>query len=349
MPPSFVHRRRFAAATVLSAATLAAPRLLARSARMERESVSIAVGGRSLLCYLPLTVADQLGFFREEGLDVAIQDFAGGALALQAVQDGRADLCSGAYEHTLRQQMRGREYRAVVLQGRAPQLALGLSVRAMRGFRGLPDMAGRIIGVSAVGSSTQAMASLLLDRAGVDLSCVQFVGVGSDVGALDALRSGQIQALCHADPIMTVLEQKNHIRLVSEIRSLSAAQEVFGGEMPAACLYAPQAFLHRRPAVAQALANGIVHALKWLQTAGPADLVKVVPEAYLLGDRRLYLAAFNRVRETFSTNGLMPAQGPANAQRAMARVDTLLRGRQADLSRTFTNQWANKAQQKFDV
>ena len=39
-----------------------------------------------------------------------------------------------------------------------------------------------------------------------------------------------------------------------------------------------------RPAAAQALASGVVHALKWLQTAGPSDTVKTVPEAYLLGD-----------------------------------------------------------------
>ena len=50
---------------------------------LEKPKVSIAVGGKNLFYYLPLTVAEQLGYFRDEGLQVEISDFAGGAKALQ--------------------------------------------------------------------------------------------------------------------------------------------------------------------------------------------------------------------------------------------------------------------------
>lgn len=325
------------------------------SARAQAEApaplgrVIIAVGGQSVLYHLPLALADQLGYFRAEGLEVIVRDFPAGALALKAVQDGVADVCSGAYEHTIRQQSRAEAYRSLVVQGRAPQLALGVSLRALPRYQALQDLRGRRVGVSSVGSSTQFAASLVLARAGIAPQEVSFISVGSGLQAVNALRSGQVHALCHADPIMTLLEQKADTRIVGDLRSLKAAQDMFGGSMPASCLYAPQTFVQKRAAQAQALANGVVHALKWLQTAGPADIVKAVPPGYLMGDRGAYLAAFSRVRETYSTNGLMPDEGPATAQRVLARVHPELAEAKLDLGRTYTNEFVRKARQKFNV
>ena len=67
----------------------------------EKKKVTIAVGGKNLFYYLPLTVAERKGYFRDEGLEVEIPDFAGGAKALQALVGGSADMVSGAYEHTI--------------------------------------------------------------------------------------------------------------------------------------------------------------------------------------------------------------------------------------------------------
>lgn len=350
MTRHLLSRRAFAALSAVSAAGVFAPAVLRAQAQgAALGQVTIAVGGQGGLYHLPLALAEQLGYFRAEGLEVSVRDFSAGALALQAVQEGQADVCAGAFEHTLRQQVRGQAYRSLVVQGRAPQLALGVSLRSLPAFRELKDLEGRRVGVSSMGSSTHLAASLMLARAGVGLRDVVFVGVGSGTAAMNALRSGQVHALCHADPIMTLLEHKADTRIVGDMRSLKASQEIFGGTMPGSCLYAPQAFLQKHAAQAQALANGVVHALKWLQTAGPADIIKAVPTSYLMGDRGLYLAAFSRVRETYSTNGLMPDEGAATALRALSRVHPELGDVKVDLARTYSNDFARKARQKFSV
>ena len=105
------------------------------------------------------------------------------------------------------------------------------------------------------------------------------------------------------------------LRVVADARTLKSSQDLFGGNMPASCLYAAQPFVQKRPDQVQALVHAMVHTLKWLQTAEPADIVKALPAAYLAGDRALYLAAFYRMRETFSPNGVMPDDGPAVALR----------------------------------
>lgn len=341
-----VNRRSFVAGAALAAASMAVP-VRGAQTRLEKSHVTIAVGGKAALYYLPLTVAEQLGYFAAEGLDVQISDYAGSAQALRAVADGAADVVSGAYEHTISLQSKGQFFQAFVLQGRAPQIALGVSTRSLPRFREVADLRGRRIGITGPGSSTSLMASLVLSRAGLKAEEVSFIGVGTSAGALTALRSGQIDALCNVDPVMTMLEHKGDVRIVVDTRTLKGAREVFGGLMPAASLYAPLDFVQRHPATAQALASAIVHSLKWLQTAGPGDIIRTVPDAYLMGDRGLYLASFEKVRESIAVDGLFPEEGSRTALRALTSVDGAFGAGRIDLARTYTNQFAIRAKARF--
>lgn len=346
MRPISIRRRTFSTVAVLAAASVAAPALRAQP-KLEKSKIAIAVGGKAAFYYLPLTISEQLGYFKAEGLEVEISDFAGGARALQAVVGGSADVCSGAYEHTINLQSKNQLFQAFVLQGRAPQIALGVSTKTIPNYKSLADLKGKKIGVSAPGSSTNMMANLVLSRAGIKAADVSFIGVGTSAGALTALRSGQIDAISNTDPVMTMLEQKGDVKIISDTRTLKGTTEVFGGPMPAACLYAPLEFVQKNPNTCQALANVIVHGLKWLQTAGPGDIIKTVPEAYLLGDRALYLASFNKVREAISLDGILPDEGARTALKALASFDPAVKPDKIELAKTYTNEFARRAREKF--
>jgi len=339
-------RRTFTTASALAATSIAVPQGYAQT-KLEKTRISLAVGGKAAFYYLPLTITEQLGFFKAEGLDVEISDFAGGARALQAVVGGSADVCSGAFEHTINLQAKNQFFQAFVLQGRAPQIAVGVSTKNMSGYRTIADLKGKKIGVSAPGSSTNMVANLVLSRGGLKASDVSFIGVGVAAGALTAMRSGQIDAISNTDPVMTMLEQKGDVKIISDTRTLKGTLDVFGGPMPAACLYAPLEFIHKYPNTTQALANAIVRGLKWLQTAGPSDIIKTVPETYLLGDRALYLASFDKVRESISPDGIIMADGPKTALDAIASFDTSVKPEKIDLGKTFTNEFARRAKERF--
>jgi NitT/TauT family transport system substrate-binding protein len=340
-------RRTFTSAAALAAATIAAPTLLRAQSKLEKSRISIAVGGKAAFYYLPLTISEQLGYFKAEGLDVEISDFAGGAKALQALIGGSADVVSGAYEHTINMQSKNQFIRAFVLQGRAPQIAMGVSTKTMPNYKTLTDLRGKKIGVSAPGSSTNMVANLVLSRAGIKASEVSYVGVGTAAGALAALRSGQIDAMSNTDPVMTMLEQKGDVKIISDTRTLKGTTDVFGGPMPAACFYTHTEFIQKNPNTCQALANAIVHGLKWLQTAGPSDIIKTVPEGYLLGDRALYLASFNKVREAIALDGILPEEGARTALRALASFEPSIHPAKIDLAKTYTNEFARRAKEKF--
>jgi len=346
MKTNTITRRQFSLAAFSAAGILAAPAVRGQS-RPEKSKVSIAVGGKAAFYYLPLTISEQLGYFKAEGLDVEISDFAGGARALQALVGGSADIVSGAYEHTINMQSKNQFIQSFVLQGRAPQIAIGVSTKTMPNYKTLADLRGKKIGVSAPGSSTNMIANLVLARAGIKPSEVSFVGVGTSSGALAALRSGQIDAMSNTDPVMTMLEQKGEVKIISDTRTLKGTQEVFGGPMPAACLYTHVDFVQKNPNTCQALANAIVHGLKWLQTAGPSDIIKTVPEGYLLGDRALYLASFNKIREAISLDGILPEEGARTALKALATFEPSVKPEKIDLARTYTNEFARRAKERF--
>ena len=347
MKPDFSPTRRgFSGVVALAAATLAFPALRAQS-KLEKTKIVLAVGGKAAFYYLPLTITDQLGYFKAEGLEVEINDFAGGARALQAVVGGSADVVSGAYEHTINLQSKNQMFQAFVLQGRAPQIAFGVSTKSMPNYKSVGDLRGKKIGVSAPGSSTNMMANVLLSRAGIKPGDVTFIGVGTAAGALTALRSGQIDAMSNTDPVMTMLEQKGEVKIISDTRTLKGTVDVFGGPMPAACLYAPLEFIQKNPNTCQALAHAIVHGLKWLQTAGPSDIIKTVPESYLLGDRALYLASFNKVRDAIALDGILSEEGAKTALKALASFDPSIKADKIDLGKTYTNEFARRAKEKF--
>ena len=328
------------------ASLLIAP-TLAFAQTLEKPKVTVAVGGKNLLYYLPLTIAEALGYFKDEGLDVTIVDFAGGSRALQAVVGGSADVVSGAFEHTVNMQAKGQRLRAFVLQGRAPQSVLGVNPKTMPNFKTVADLKGKKIGVTAPGSSTNVMANFVLAKAGIKPAGVSIIGIGASTGAVAAMRTGQIDAISNLDPVITLLQRSGDLKIVTDTRVLAESDKVFGGPMPAGCLYAPQSFIDKNPATVQALANAIVRANTWIQAAGPGEIIKAVPESYLLGDRAVYIDAFLATKNALSPDGTFPEAGPATALRALQSIDDSLKDVKFDLPATYTNDFVKKANAKY--
>lgn len=343
---------RWCASAVLSASVPAAlaqtrPAETASTPRYNLGRVIVAVDNKASFCYLPLTIAERLGYFAAEGLDLQVREFSEPGQALQAVLGGAAQVVSGPYSNTISLQLRGQSMRSIVLQGRTPQVALGVSMQALPHFRQLRDLRGRRIAVTSLGSTSHRIAGLLMNRVGIvpqDVSFQVFPGPSATVAAF---RAGQVDAVCYDDPTITQLEQGGELRLVADTRSVRGSADVFGGPMPAGCLSALDEFVAENPRPCQAMANGIVHALKWLQTAGPSDLIKTVPESYFRGDRALYLAAFIRARESWAPDGMMPATGPQTALKTLTQFGDVQSAQRVNLGRTYTNAFASAAKARF--
>jgi NitT/TauT family transport system substrate-binding protein len=313
----------------------------------EKPKVHIAVGGKSALYYLPLTIAEQLGYFKAEGLEVEISDFAGGSQALRAVVGGSADVVSGAYEHTINMQAKNQILQCFVQQGRAPQIVIGIATAKAKNYRSPKDLKGMKIGVSAPGSSTNMVVNFFIAKEGLKPSDVSIIGVGTGAGGIAAIKSGQIDAISNLDPMMTKLELDGDIKVIADTRTLKGTEQLFGGPMPAACLYAPIEYIRKNPNTVQALANAIVRADKWIQIASPQEVLKTVPESYLLGDKALYLFSFNKVKESISPDGYIADAGGRTALKVLPAFNPEVKPKEIKLELTYTNEFVKKANAKY--
>ena len=130
-----------AASAAVSGAASAGAASAGASSKLEKRSVVIAVANQAALVYLPLTVADQLGFFKTEGLDLEVLETPSLVRAQQMASTvgGGADIVSGWVENTLALQAKGQAFTAFVLQGRAPQIMLGVSTKSVPNSRTLME------------------------------------------------------------------------------------------------------------------------------------------------------------------------------------------------------------------
>ena len=336
----------FAAICTAIVATL--PLAAQAQGKPEKPKVSIAVGGKPAFYYLPLTIAEQLGYFKDEGLEVEISDFDGGSKALQAVVGGSADVVSGAWENTIDQQPKGLQLQGFVLQGRYPMICFGIAKAKAASYKSPKDLKGMKIGVSAPGSSTNRMVLHLLAKDGLKGDDVSIIGVGTSAGVIAAITNGQVDAVSNLDPAIAILENMGAIVLVAETRTAKGTEAVFGSaDMPAGALYAPISFIQKNPNTVQALTNAMVRALLWLQKATPEQVVATVPPEYLLGNKEAYLASYLKLKDAFSPDGTFTDAGAQNTLKYLAAFNAAIKPAEIKLGPTFDNSYAQKALAKY--
>ena len=315
----------------------------ARGQAIEKKQLTLGVGGKSALYYLPLTICERLGYFKEQGLDVTIEDFRGGAQSLQALVGGSVDVVTGAYEHTIRMQAKGQDIRAVIELGRFPGIAVGLRKDRAPAYKSAADLKGTKIGVTAPGSSTHFFVMYLMSKAGLAPSDASYIGVGAAASAVAAMKRGEIDALSNVDPMITRLEQDGDIKIIADSRTEEGTRAIFGGSNPAAVLYLKHQFAQSNPNTVEALVNAFYKTLKWLDKATPDEIAATVPEEYFLGDKALYLAAVKANKQVYSLTGLVAPAGMQSSADMLTAFDPELKAAKVDLSRTFEDRFVRKA------
>ena len=337
-------RRQFAG---LVTAALAVPQAFATPGRaqgkIEKPSLVLGVGGKTLLYYLPLTIAERRGFFKDQGLTVEIQDFGGGSKSLQSLIGGSVDCVTGAYEHTIRMQAKGQDIRAVCELGRFPAIVICVRKELAGKVKSAADFKGLKIGVTAPGSSTYIMAAYAMKKAGLNPADAAFIGVGSGASAVAAVKRGDVDLISHLEPVIAKLEADGDVVTLIDTRTEAGTKALFGGSNPAAVVYLKQEFITANPNTTQAIVNAFMKSLKWLAQATPDDVANSVPVEYHLGDRALYLKAIEASLESYSRTGIVAQAGQQSVYAMLKALDPELAGSNVDLDLTFDGRFVARS------
>ncbi len=309
----------------------------------EKTKILLGVGGKPLLYYLPLTIAERRGFFKEQGLDVEINDFGGGAKSLQALIGGSVDVVTGAYEHTIRMQAKSQNVIGVTELGRFPAIVIGVRKELAGKVKSAADFKGLKIGVTAPGSSTALTAQYAMVKAGLKATDAPMIGIGGGASAVAAIKQGQVDVISHLDPVPTKLLADGDIVILIDTRTEAGTRALFGGANPAAMLYLKGEFAEKNPVTTQRLVNAFMKSLKWLETATPEAIADTVPVEYHLGDKPLYLQAIKASQEAYSRTGIPSADGMKNMLDSLRLLDPELTDAKVDLAKTFNDSFVKKA------
>jgi NitT/TauT family transport system substrate-binding protein len=314
----------------------------------EKKKITIAVGGKSLFYYLPLSIAERKGYFRDEGLEVEIPDFPGGAKALQALVGGSADFVSGAYEHTINMAAKHQPIKAVVLQQKYSAIVLVMPKDKVSSYDGGKGLKGLKVGVTAPGSSTNMFVNNLLVKAGLKPTDVSIIGVGAGAGAVAAMEKGEIDALANLDPVVTQLESTGKFMAVVDTRTEQGMKEVYGGDYMASVIYATDEYIKQNPHTVQAVVNAMVRADKWLAHANPDEIVALMPAEYKAGNPALYKEGLLKNMKGYSPDGMMSLKAAQNVYKVLKAFEpSVMSAGNLDLGKTFDNRFVQKANAKY--
>jgi NitT/TauT family transport system substrate-binding protein len=313
----------------------------AQAPKLEKSSIDLAVGGKVLVGYLPLTIAERRGLFAKAGLDVVIHDFAAGAKALEALMGGSADVVCGAYEHTIL--MAGIKLTAVALQNNSYGLVIALPPARAAAYRSPADLKGLKVGTTGAGSSSALGLRVLIAKAGLTEDDLSIIGVGAGAGAAAAMKSGRLDAMANFDPVMSILQRDGALVPVVDTRKQADLEYLYGGPFAGSAFYVRQEFAKRNPNTTQAFVSAIAAAIAWIDHASTDEIVAAVPEEYYGGDRELYRVVIERNRPMFSRDGRISLAAAATVLRAQASFDETIRGAKIDLAQTFDNSFLDRA------
>lgn len=318
--------------------------VLMSGAAFAQAKVTIAVGGAACLCYLPTVLAKQLGEYDKAGVKVEIVDFKGGSQALTAVLGGSADVVSGYFDHCVNLAAKNQSLQAFVVYDRYPGLALVVSPKSGGAIKSIKDLAGKRIGVSAPGSSTDFFLKYLLNKHGVDPNSVGVIGIGLGATSVAAMEQGSVEAAVMLDPSVTLLQGRNKdLVILSDTRTAHDTLEVFGGEYPGGALYTRADWIASHQKETQALTNAILATLKWIHSHTPEDIMAKMPAELVGADKELYLAALKNTIPMYSLTGKMDPKGAQAVLDVFSQSSQEVKNAKIDLSKTYTNAFIDKA------
>ncbi len=180
----------------------AAAALVAFGALAAQAQTKITLGHTGVADYLGAFVAQEEGFFKKHGLDVTLQQVAGGAL-VPGLQGGSLQMATLPPTNMLLAIDGGLDLVAVAGTSVMDKgdTNVGLLVGTNAGIQQPKDLMGKKVGVPSIGGFLYVMVRKWVADKGVDPKQVNFVEVNFPQTG-DLLKSGSIQAGVSADPFL---------------------------------------------------------------------------------------------------------------------------------------------------
>ncbi|OWY28796.1 ABC transporter substrate-binding protein [Herbaspirillum robiniae] len=325
-----------ATAVVGAALALAAPHAHAA------DKITIMVGGINKLIYLPPKLAENLGYFKEEGLDVELQSQPAGVDAENELLAGAVQAVVGYYDHSIDLQSKGKEITSITQLLLVPGGMEMVRADLAGSVKSMADLKGKTLGVTGLGSSSSFIAQYLASRAGLKTSDYSMLPVGAGNTLIAAMKQKRIDVAWTTEPTTSILLASGDAKVLVDMSSVDGTRNALGGLYPASSVYVNRSWMNSHKAESQKLARAFVKTLKYIQTHTPEEIADKMPKDYYGGNKAIYVQALKASMPMYSPDGKMPAGGPEQVLKVMAGFNPNIKGKNIDLSKTYTNEFVDQ-------
>lgn len=347
-------RSRTLAISLLSAIALAATGCSSSSAQQtaaattaDPATVTIAVSNATNQTYLSLVLAQQLGFFKKQGVTVKVVNTSTGAQNWQDMLAHQADGVIGFYDHNIDLRAKGVSTESVIQLNQAPGMVELVRSDEASAITSPAQESGKKLGITGLGSSTQYVADYLAVHNGVTLDKLHPVNIGAGSTFVAAMQNDEVDVGITTEPTISALLAKKAAKIIVDMRSVSGTEAALGGPYPGTALSFETSYVQSNKATVQKMVNALVEALNYIQTHSAAQIAAVVPAAnYGAAGKTAYEESLANEIGMFSPTGLMPADGPQSVDRVLSSFDPNVKGKSVDLSATYTDSFVQNASAK---
>jgi NitT/TauT family transport system substrate-binding protein len=304
--------------------------------------ITIMVGGITKMIYLPAKLAQQLGYFAAEGLDVELQSQPTGIDAENELLAGAVQAVVGFYDHAIDLQSRGKEVSAIVILAQVPGEVEMVSSKAPT-IKSMADIRGKTLGVTGLGASTNFLTHYLASKQGVTSKEYSILPVGADNTFIAAIKQGRIDAGMTTEPTVSQLLKTGDASVLIDLRTVDGTVKALGGLYPASSLYVQRLWLDSHMTEATKLARAFVKTLKFIKTHSAAQIAEKMPKDYYGDNKETYIQALQNSLQMYSVDGRMPDGGAETVLSVLSRCNSNVKGKNINLSKTYTNAYVDAA------
>lgn len=303
--------------------------------------LAIMIGGAEKIIYLPAKLTEQLGYFKEAGLDVELMSTPAGVEAENALVAGEVQGAVGFYDHAIDLQANGKFIESVVQFSQAPGEVELVSSKSADTIKSFADLKGKTAGVTGLGSSTNFLTQYLAARSGLKSSDFTTLPVGAGSTFIAAMQHGRIDVGMTTEPTVSRLLKTGDAKVLVDLRTAESTRAALGGLYPAACIYMQTSWVESHKEETGKLAAAFVKTLRYIASHSAEDIAEKMPKEYYAGDKELYVKALAEGKAMFTSDGRMPEGGPETVLLVLSGFNKNIEGKKIDLSKTYTTQFVD--------
>jgi NitT/TauT family transport system substrate-binding protein len=308
------------------------------------DKVSIMVGGLNKQIYLPFELANRLGYYKQQGLNITLSDEPAGVDATTNMLAGKVDGVGGFYDHTIALQGLGQSAESVVSMLVTPG-EVELCRNDLKGkIKSPADWKGRNLGITDTGSSTDFLTQYLAQKNGVDPKTTHRIGVQAGATLIGAMTHKNVDCAMTTEPTVSQLLANKQAYILLDMRTAAGTAKWLGGEYPATSLYMMTSYVQKHPQTVQKLVNAYVETLTWIQTHTALQIADMMPADYYSGvGKASYVKALDAEKGIFNPTGIMPPNGPPTNLKVLTTFNPDVQGKTIDVTKTYTDQFVRAA------